>query len=257
MKPNPGLRAWWQIAGWIAWVLGAGATTAATIYEVPENVDKFVGARDENIMADDVHFETASIVKRVRIRLAIRGSQTCKIWLFDALSSPPLHVAEFTNVPAPGATNVATYDVPMHVQVPKDVYVGFSAQGDGWTNGADYWSLGDAVNAGVAGTPGGYYYGTVVGEQLTNTFNIVYATYGCMQIQSEPVRIDAAGVATGFVNLAISELPIHATNAVERIASLGATNWTEVEELPQGASNHIWSVPVGTATAAFYRVTSR
>ena len=78
-----------------------------------------------------------------------------------------------------------------------------------------------------------------------------------MQILSEPVRIDAAGVATGFVNLAISELPIHATNAVERIASLGATNWTEVEELPQGASNHVWSVPVGTATAAFYRVTSR
>jgi len=245
-----------RTVGLAVWILTAAAAGAA-IYEVPENNDNFVGARDANILADDVHFETASIVKLVRIRLAIRGTQTCKLWLFDALNSPALHVATFTNVPATDGTDVSTYDFPMHLQVPKDIYVGFSAQGDGWTNGADYWSLGDAVNAGVAGTPGGYYYGTVVGEQLTDIFNIVYATYGCMQILSEPVRIDAAGVATGFVNLAIAELPIHATNAVERIASLGATNWTEVEKLPQGASNHLWSVPAGTATAAFYRVTSR
>ena len=70
MKPNFGLRAWLQTVGWIAWALGGGGAAGATIYEVPENVDKFVGARDENIMADDVHFGTASIVKRVRIRLA-------------------------------------------------------------------------------------------------------------------------------------------------------------------------------------------
>ena len=108
MKPNPGLRAWLQTVGWIAWALGGGGAAGATIYEVPENYDKFVGARDENIMADDVHFETAAILKQVRIRLAIRGSQTCKIWLFDALSSPPLHVAEFTNVPATNATDVST-----------------------------------------------------------------------------------------------------------------------------------------------------
>ena len=256
MKPNPGLRAWWQIAGWIAWVLGAGATTAATIYEVPENVDKFVGARDENIMADDVHFETASIVKRVRIRLAIRGSQTCKIWLFDALSSPPLHVAEFTNVPAPSATNVATYDVPMHVQVPKDVYVGFSAQGDGWTNGADFWSQGDVVRAGGAGTPGDHYYGPVTGEQLTASFNVGSASYGCLQILSEPVRIESATAETGQVRLVLAELPIHGSNAVETTMSAADTNWVELDALPAGVSNHVWTTNAAAA-AGFFRIQTR
>ncbi|MGD9611511.1 MAG: hypothetical protein AB7V22_01260 [Kiritimatiellia bacterium] len=256
MKPNLGLRAWMQTVGWIACALGGGAASGATIYEVPENDVQFVGARDVNIMADDVHFGTASIVKLVRIRLAIRGSQTCKLWLFDALDEPPIHVAEFMNVPATNATHVSTYDVPMHVQVPRDVFVGFSAQGDGWTNGADFWSQGGAVSAGGAGTPGDFYYGPVTGEQLTATFNVGAATYGCLQIQSEPVRIEGATAETGQVRLAIAELPIHGTNVVEGAAAAAQPAWTELETLPPGASNHAWTADVAE-TAAFYRVRTR
>ena len=251
------MRARRRTAGLAVWILTVAAAGAA-IYEVPEYRDHLVGARDVNILADDVHFETAAVVSMVRLRLAIAGQQTCQVWLFAATNAAPLYVAAFTNAPATNEFGVSTYDFPMHVQVPKDVYVGFSAQGDGWTvNDTDYWSQGTNVHVGVAGSAGRYYYGPVADAQLTASYDAGDGTYGCMQVLSEPVRIDAAAVATGFVNLAISELPIHATNAVERIASLGATNWTEVEELPQGASNHVWSVPVGTATAAFYRVTSR
>ena len=257
MKSNPGLRAWLQTVGWIAWALGGGAASGAVVYEVPENTGNFVGARDVNIMADDVHFGTASIVKLVRIRLAIRGTQTCKLWLFAALSEPPIHVAEFTNVPATNGTNVATYDVPMHVQVPKDVYVGFSAQGDGWTNGADYWSQGTAVFAGGAGTSGDFYYGPVTGEQLTATFNVGAATYGCLQILSEPVRIEGASAETGQVRLAIAELPIHGTNVVERAGALAPPDWTELETLPAGASSHVWTATNPAAPAAFYRIQTR
>ena len=254
MKPNPGLRAWLQTVGWLVWALGGGAASGAVIYEVPENTGNFVGARDVNIMADDVHFATASIVKLVRIRLAIRGTQTCKLWLFDALNSPPIHVAEFPNVPATNGTNVSTYDVPMHVQVPKDVYVGFSAQGDGWTNGADFWSQGNAVTTGVAGTSGEFYYGPVIGEQLTTTFNGT-APYGCLQILSEPVRIEAASAETGQVQLAIAELPIHGTNVVESAAA-GVTAWVERATLPAGAASHVWKTNAA-APAAFYRVKTR
>lgn len=256
MKPNPGLRAWLQTVGWLVWALGGGAASGAVIYEVPENTGNFVGARDVNIMADDVHFATASIVKLVRIRLAIRGTQTCKLWLFDALNSPPIHVAEFPNVPATNGTNVSTYDVPMHVQVPKDVYVGFSAQGDGWTNGADFWSQGDVVYAGVAGTLGDHYYGPVTGGQLVATFNVGAATFGCLQILSEPVRIESVAAETGQVRLALAELPVYATNAVETASPAAATAWTELETLPAGVSNHVWTTNAADA-AAFYRVTTR
>lgn len=241
-------------------VLALGSRCAAgeqVIYQVPENGDKIVGARDENIMADDVHFGTASIVNLVRIRLAIRGTQTCKLWLFEALNSPPLHVAEFTNVPAANERDMSTYDVPMSVQVPKDVFVGFSAQGDGWTNKADFWSQGDVVHIGVAGTPGIHYYGPVTGEQLTAGFNIGSPTYGCLQILSEPVRFDGIEVATDHVGLAISSLPVHATNCLEQIDSLGGTNWAEVETLPRGVSNCAWTATNFAPAGAFYRVKSR
>ncbi len=230
---------------------------AQVIYQVPENGDKIVGARDENIMADDIHFGTASIIRLVRIRLAIRGTQTCKLWLFDALNSPPLHAAAFTNVPAANERDMSTYDMPMLVQVPQDVYVGFSAQGDGWTNKADFWSQGATVDVGVADNPGIHYYGPVTGEQLTASFNIGSPTYGCLQIFYEPVRFDGIEVATGQLGLAISSLPLHATNRLEQIDSLGGTNWAEVETLPLGVSNCAWTATNGAATRAFYRVISR
>lgn len=230
---------------------------AQVIYQVRETGDKIVGARDENIMADDVHFGTASIVSLVRIRLAIQGTQTCKLWLFDALNDPPLHVVSFTNVAAANERDMSTYDVPMQVQVPKDVYVGFSAQGAGWTNKADFWSQGAAVDVGVAGSPAIHYYGPVTGEQLTASFNIGSPTYGCLQILYEPVRFDGIEVATDQVSLAISSLPVYATNRLEQSDSLSETNWAAVETLPPGVSNCAWTATNPSPPGAFYRVVSQ
>ncbi|MGD9782045.1 MAG: hypothetical protein AB7V14_07820 [Kiritimatiellia bacterium] len=234
------------------------APSRASIYEVPEMPGEVVGAWDANILADDVHFETAAIVGTIRQRLAIKGNQTCTLWVFDALNRPPIHTVSFTNVPAADPFDVSTYDFPMHLQVPRDVYVGFSAQGDGWTNTfSDYWSWGTNVVRGIVGTAGQYYYGTVAGGQLATSYNAGNDSYGCMQILAAPARIDGMAVATGHVHLAISELPIYATNAVERVESAGETNWAEAETLPLGASNHVWVATNGPATSAFYRVRSR
>ena len=217
-----------------------------------------VGAWDVNILADDVHFETAAIISKIRIRLAIKGTQTCTLWVFDALHSAPIHTVTFTNGIATNQHDVSTYDFPMHLQVPRDVYVGFSAQGDGWTNTlSDYWSRGSVVNQGVAGTAGQYYYGPVAGGQLTASYNSGDSSFGCMQILAEPARIDGMEVATGHVHLAISELPIYATNAVERVESAGETNWAEAETLPLGASNHAWVATNGPATCSFFRIKTR
>ena len=234
------------------------APARASIYEVPETDGEVVGARDVNILADDVHFKTAAIIGMIRLRLAIQGTQTCMLWVFDALNRPPLHAVEFTNVPAASPFDLSTYDFPMHLQVPRDIYVGFSAQGGGWTNTlVDYWSWGSVVTQGIAGTAGQYYYGTVAGGQLTASYDAGNGSYGCMQILAEPARIDGVEMATGHVHLAISGLPIYATNAVERVESAGETNWAEVETLPSGASNHVWAATNGPATSVFYRIRSR
>lgn len=231
---------------------------AASIYEVPEVAGEVVGAWDVNILADDVHFETAAFVSKIRMRLAIAGTQTCKLWVFDALNRPPIHETAFTSIPAANEFDVSTYDFDMRLQVPKDIYVGFSAEVGGWgINGVDYWSWGSGVTQGIAGTAGQYYYGTVTGRQLTARYDAGNTSYGCMQILAEPVRIDDVEVATGQVHLTISSLPIYATNAVQQSGSAADTNWAEVETLPVGVSNHVWSATNHGAPSSYYRVITR
>ena len=248
----------------LAWLFVLGLFTGfslpapAAIYEVPENSGNLVGAWDANIMADDVHFASAAILSKVRIRLAIAGVQTCRLWLFDALASPPIYTAAFTNVPAGVETAVSTYDFDMEVLVPKDIYVGFSAQGGGWGgNAVDYWSSGVNIVEGSAGTAGQYYYGSVAGGQLTTAYNSGDASFGCLQILSAPVNIDAVSVATGHVHMAISSLPLQITSIVERSSSAMGTNWQEVAVLPLGASNQTWIATNPVATSFFYRVKNR
>lgn len=228
------------------------------IYEASENPSNVVGAFDVNILADDVHFETASILSKIRVRLAIAGAQTCKLWIFDATNSLPLQVVPFTNVPAGTTYDVSTYDFDLQLQVPKDIYVGFSAQGDGWAATlSDYWSRGTHVYAGVPGSAGQYFYGPVAGEKLTASYNSGDSSYGTLQIVSEPARITGVAVASGQVNLAVAALPIHATNAVERSDVVGDTNWQEQGTLPLGLAATTWSGSNGAPTSAFYRIRSR
>ena len=73
MKPFSAMRASVRIAAAIAWALGAGAAPGAVVYEVPEMKGEVVGAWDVNILADDVHFATPTLLSQVRIRLAIAG----------------------------------------------------------------------------------------------------------------------------------------------------------------------------------------
>lgn len=242
IPPGPGLQAY-----------------AGSIYEVPENPNQVVGAWDVNILADDVHFKAPAIIRKIRMRLAIAGLQTCKIWVFAATNSAPIHTASFTNVPATNEFDVSTYDFDMELLVPKDIYVGFSAQGNGWggTTNIDYWSRGTLVHEGVTGTAGQYYYGPVAGEKLTAIFNPADGSFGCLQILSEPVRIDTVSVKTGHVHLAISSLPLQITSRVERCEIAGGTNWQEAATLPLGASNQVWSASNSAATSFFYRVKSR
>ena len=228
------------------------------IYEASENPSNVVGAFDVNILADDVHFETASIIRKIRIRLAIASNQTCKLWIFDATDSLPLHVVPFTNVPAATPFDVSTYDFDMQLQVPKDIYVGFSAQGAGWTNTlSDYWSRGTHVYSGVPGSAGQYFYGPVAGEKLTASYNSGDGSYGCLQIFSEPARITGMAVASGQVDLAVGFLPIHATNAVESRAAPDGDDWTDRGPLESGAENAVWSGPLVGATSAYYRIKTR
>ncbi len=240
------------LCAWTAWVWAQGS-----IYEVPEVAGEVVGAWDVNILADDVEFEVASIIRMVRLRLAIAGEQDCRVWIFDSLNAPPLHVQAFTNVPATNQFDVSTYDIELRVQVPREVYIGFSAQGDGWgETDSDFWSRGNVVNRGVEGTRGQYYYGPVAGGQLTTMYAADIVSYGCIQILSEPVRIE--GVETGAVeiHLTIDSLPVHASNRVMRSTSAAGSAWEERGELPAGVESANWSESLAGGTSAFYRIES-
>ena len=113
------------------------------------------------------------------------------------------------------------------------------------------------ANRGVAGTVGEYYYGPVSGGQLTTVYATGNAALGCLQVLSEPVRIESVALETGQVRLAIGMLPIHATNAVVRSATVDGDSWEEAEILPAGVSNHVWSATNGGATRGFYRISTR
>ena len=229
----------------------------AVIYGVQENPGNAVGAWDVNIMADDVHFEKASVISQISLRLSIKGNQTCKLWIFTATNSLPIHTVSFTNVPSIDPVGVTTYDFNMQLLVPKDIYVGFSAQGDGWTNNADFWSVGAGVDLGVAGTAGLFYYGPVAGEKLTTVFSATAGSFGCLQVISEPAQITSVAVKTGHVHLAIASLSPAITSIVERCDSASGTNWQEVATLPLGAASQTWSASNNAAVAAFYRIKNR
>ena len=91
---------------------------------------------------------------------------------------------------------------------------------------------------------------------MTASYSAGDTLHGCMQILSEPVRLDGISVVTGQVQLAIAPLPVHGTNTLEWNAAAGSTNWAAVETLPAGASNHVWG-GTAPATSAFYRVKTR
>ena len=227
----------------------------AVIYQVPGEKGEVVGAWDVNLLADDVHFASASILREIRMPLAIAGVQTCRLWIFDALNAEAIYTAAFTNILATNQYDVHTHVFPMQLQVPKDIYVGFSAQGGGWgANAADYWNHGKTKEQGGAGTAGEYYYGPVAGGRLTTVYQVVGAFYGGLEVVAEPVQITRMEVEGNQVDLDLAMLPVLAMNILERSDLQGG--WEGVEILPLGASNYAWSATNATAGTGFYRVRS-
>lgn len=239
----------------------AQADGLRTIYQVPVERIDVIGAWDANILADDVHFGVPSIISEIRIPLAIAGEQECTLWIFDALNSPPIHTVSFTNVPSSSPSNdFHEYVFEMDLQVPRSIYVGFSAQGGGWgENDTDYWECGTGVTTGVPGDAGLFYFGSVAGGELTSGFSTPNASLrAALTIRATPVRIQHIDVETNQVALAIQDLPIHATNILERADSPSAEVWEEVDLLPLGEPSATWSGPVSNEWGRhFFRVLSR
>ena len=94
-----------------------GLSASEALYEVPGDPDEVVGAWDVNIMADDVHFQTPSIIREIRMPMSIAGVQTCQLWIFDSMNSAPIHTQAFDNVISVDEFDLHTYVFDMQVQV--------------------------------------------------------------------------------------------------------------------------------------------
>lgn len=242
----------------LIFTLCAAVGAADAVYHIVDHDGEFVGAWDVNMLADDVHFEVPSIIREIRMPMAIAGLQTCTLWIFDNTNSPPLYTAAFSNQLATTNSDSTVYVFEMNLQVPKDIYLGFSAQGDGWgLTESDYWGRGYIVRQGIPGTAGEYYYGPVSGGQLTTSYASGDASFGALEILSQPVQITSLESVTGQVRMAVSSLPIYASNVVERSESVGGTNWLVRGALPVGEAAASWSESGPESSAQFYRVKSR
>jgi len=71
--------------------LCAETLVTAALYEVSGECGKVVGAWDANILSDNVHFEVPSLLREIRMPMAITGVQTCQLWGFEAMSRTPIH----------------------------------------------------------------------------------------------------------------------------------------------------------------------
>ena len=252
-------RVWTVVLCVLCTAFVAQAAGLRTIYQVPALRIDVVGPIDDNIFADDVHFGVPSIISEIRIPLAIAGKQECTLWIFDALNSPPIHTVPFKNVPARSQFDFHEYVFEMDVQVPSSIYVGFSAKGDGWTaNDTDWWECGNNVTAGLPGDSGLFFFGSVDdGVLTTGFFSPDPSLRGALTVRATPVRIQDFGMETNHLALTIQNLPIYATNTLERAESTDAEVWHEVEMLPLGEASVTWFGPVSNEWSQhFFRVLS-
>jgi len=180
---------------------------AETVYLTDDQGSADLGVRDENILADDIHLEHASIVTNLLIPLAISGTQSCGLWIFESLNSPPVHYQAFTNIASSSRFNPQVHAFSLHVPVPKDFFIGISAQGGGWdANGIDAIRCGSDIITGIASNSALYYFGSVSGGQLTSEFSNSEAPgYFTVQVKEAPLmitglHIDNAGVTVTGTN---------------------------------------------------------
>ena len=228
---------------------------AITTYETVDATDLMAGGWDINIFADDVHFHHGGIITNIEMHLAIRGNQQCKLWIFDDLGKDPIYTTAFTNIPS-GWAQFKTYQFPLHLDVPKDIYVGFSAQGDGW-NGerVDFSDNATNVTSGLITTPGSYWWGSISGGQLVD--GGVYTSYDHfrMKVDMIPPMITDYSFAADSYTIGVSNLSTFAAHSIERSQNLASNTWNKTVTIYPGPSSATCS---GSRTdysgSAFYRI---
>lgn len=224
---------------------------AETVYLTGDSVTDSIGAMDANIMADDVHIAHSAIITNITMLMAIASGQNCGLWIFDSLNSPALYFWPFTNTSSASSGDMKVYSFRVNATVPKDFYVGFSAEGDGWgTYSSDYVRCGYNVITGVASNSGKYYYGPVSGGQLVSEYTPGYSTFFTIQIKEAPLRISALQAIDGGIRISVTNFLPTTTNHLE--LNDGAA-WVPVTRFIAGASGTNWT---GAATNrhALYRL---
>ena len=180
---------------------------AETVYLTDDLGSADLGVRDENILADDIHLEHDAIITNILVPLAIEGTQSCGLWIFDSLNAPPVHYQAFTNIASSSRFNPQVHAFSLHVPVPKDFFIGISAQGGGWdANGTDAIRCGSDIITGIASNSEYYYFGPVAGGELTTEYPTAGGPgYFTVQVKEAPLmisglHIDDAGVTVTGTN---------------------------------------------------------
>ncbi|MDP6524964.1 MAG: hypothetical protein QGI24_06840 [Kiritimatiellia bacterium] len=170
-----------------------------TVYETVSPSGNKSGAWDVNILADDVHFRCGGIITNVVMSLAIRGTNSCRVWIFDGFLRDAIYSAPFTHVPSSSSLDFQEYSFPMRVSVPKDIYIGFSAEGDGWggSNLTDHAENDSTVASGIATNAGIYWWGAVAGGQLNQGANFGSGDYFNLNVQMLQPEITDVVVTNG------------------------------------------------------------
>ena len=127
-----------------------------------------VAAFDENILAEDISLQQhgISLISGVELSLNIYGEQEVKLWFFEDLNAPAIHVEDLGMLNTDGATTMFQFELSAPLAVPQNLYIGVSIHG----NGASDW-LQTATDVVIgSGTPGTYFYGSIAGGILDNTW---------------------------------------------------------------------------------------
>ncbi|MGD9872906.1 MAG: hypothetical protein AB7T27_01425 [Kiritimatiellia bacterium] len=211
---------------------------AETVYLTSDSAYDGIGGFDVNIMADDIHLNHSAIITNITLPLAIAGTQICGLWIFESLNSPALHYWPFVNSTSSNDQDMKIYSFGIHAVVPKDFYIGFSAQGGGWnTTSSDYVRCGSSVLTGVASNNGVFYYGSVSGGQLTAEYAPGYPAFFTIQVKEAPLHISALQPAGGGIEISATNFYPGTTNHVERNIN---GSWIAVTNFVAGSSGANW-----------------
>jgi hypothetical protein len=213
------------------------------------------GGWDVNIFADDVHFHHGGIITNIEMHLAIRGNQQCTLWIFEDLGQEPLYTTAFTNIPSDWA-KFKTYQFPLYLDVPKDLYIGFSAQGNGWNQElTDFSDNATNNSSGIAFTPGSYWWGPVSGRQLID--GGVYQSFDHFRLKIDMLQPDISdfSVSSTTCTFDLNNLSAFATHSVERTSSLSSNTWNKTVMIFPGPTSVKWSeTREGPEEHTFYRI---